>query len=91
MLFCPDYQVVSLEISDIYGDMGIVGMGVLRQNIIEGFFISCRVFDRGIEEMLLQKLQTLSNEPLVGVYRPNEKNCRYADFYPSHGVTIHES
>lgn len=90
MLSSPDYQLVSLKLSDIYGDMGIVGMGVLRQNIIEGFFISCRVFDRGIEEMLLQKLQSLSNEPLAGVYRPNEKNCRYADFYPSHGVTVHE-
>ncbi len=90
MLLNPDYQVVSLEISDIYGDMGIVGMGVLHQNCIEGFMISCRVFDRGLEEVLLQKLQTLSNEPLVGFYQPNDKNKAYANFYPDHGVTIHE-
>lgn len=90
MLSRPDYQVVSLEVTDIYGDMGIVGMGVLHQNCIEGFMISCRVFDRGLEEILLQKLQSLSDAPLTGIYQANDKNKGYADFYADHGVTTDE-
>lgn len=90
MISRPDYQVVSLEVTDIYGDMGIVGMGVLHQNCIEGFMISCRVFDRGLEEILLQKLQSLSDAPLTGIYQANDKNKGYADFYADHGVTTDE-
>ncbi len=90
MLQNPDYQVISLQVSDIYGDMGIVGMGVLHQNRIEGFMISCRVFDRGLEEILLKKLQSLSADPLIGVYRASGKNREYEDFYLNHGVAVDE-
>ena len=44
-----EYRVLSLHASDKYGDMGIVGAAVVRladSPVIEGFFISCRVFGR---------------------------------------------
>lgn len=90
MISSAEYQIIALQVSDIYGDMEIVGMGVLRQNTIEGFILPCRVFDRNFEDILLQKLQSMQDKPLVGIYRKTDKNVAFSDFYLRHGVRSHE-
>ena len=82
--------VLSLSVTDKYGDMGIVGMAVLRGDIIESFMLSCRVFDRALEFVILNKLKEFSKGSLRGIYRPNQKNSHYAEFYPQNGVLIYE-
>ena len=84
----PEYLLFSLSVSDIYGDMGIVGMAVLHGDILEGFMLSCRVFDRDFEQILLNAIKDHANnrEALTGIYRQTDKNARYQDFYQKNGV-----
>lgn len=86
-------QILSLSASDRYGDMGLVGACVLcyeqSQVIIESFFLSCRVFDRGFEEFLLEYIKKLAKgNHLVGVFRETTKNSKYSNFYSTNGVEV---
>ena len=78
--------VLALSVRDKYGDMGLVGMAVVREHVIEAFMLSCRVFDRDLELEMLEKIKECAGTPLRGVYRSNGKNARYADFYRNNGV-----
>ena len=84
----PDYTILSLSVKDKYGDMGIVGMAVLHGTTIEAFMLSCRVFDRDLEYVLLNKIKEHTDLPLCGIYRQTDKNEQFAGFYPSNGVSI---
>ncbi len=88
----PSVSVLALSASDKYGDMGIVGGAVLRKKseaVIESFFLSCRVFERGFEEVLLARLRAeAASLPLKGVLRKTEKNKKYHDFYQRNGVIV---
>ena len=88
MIVNPDYTVLSLSVKDKYGDMGIVGMAVIRQTTIEAFMLSCRVFDRDLEYVLLNEIKARVDAPLCGVYIPTNKNQAVANFYESHGVEV---
>ena len=77
--------IISLT-EDKYGKMGIVGMAVLKEGIIEAFMLSCRVFDRGFEFVLLDALKKASSKTLSGVYVATDKNKRYSRFYTDNGV-----
>lgn len=87
MLADPIYTVLSLAARDKFGDMGIVGMAIAKRNVIEAFMLSCRVFDRGFEYILLNKMKEIINKPLYGIVVLNSKNSRYPDFYLQNGVT----
>ena len=86
------YRVLSLCASDKYGDMGIVGAAVVRLGdspVIEGFFISCRVFGRGFENLLLDEVKRVSPNA-GGTYRRTDKNAQFENFYTENGVTVHD-
>ena len=86
------YRVLSLCASDKYGDMGIVGAAVVRladSPVVEGFFISCRVFGRGFENLLLDEVKRVSPNA-VGTYRRTDKNAQFENFYTENGVTVHD-
>lgn len=89
------YLILALFASDKYGDMGMVGAAIVRRErdytIIENFLISCRVFERGFENILLDKIKQYSKDRcLYGIFVCNEKNIRYQDFYPKNGVLFYE-
>ena len=91
----PTVSIFALSASDKYGDMGIVGGAVLCKRegtaVIESFFVSCRAFDRGFEELLLARLRSAAGDlPLKGILRKTEKNRKYHDFYLRNGVTTCE-
>ncbi len=90
----PAVTVLALSASDQYGDMGIVGGAVLRRGeeaVIEGFYLSCRVFDRGFEEILLSELQAAAgNVLLAGILKKSAKNKNYHNFYQKNGVKVYE-
>ena len=79
-------DIFVLDAADKYGDMGIVGMAVLRDDVIEAFMLSCRVFDRGFEYTLLDAIKSAASGQISGIYTATEKNKRFADFYKSNGV-----
>lgn len=87
----PDYIVISLSVTDRYGDMGIVSAAIVKLDeqlaVIESFYLSCRAFDRGMEEALLNGIRDASGvKNLYGYYRETPKNKRYGDFYARNGV-----
>ena len=88
MLADPGYTVLSLSVRDKYGDMGIVGMAVAHETTIESFMLSCRVFDRDLEYVLLNEIKKHVNSQLYGIYVPTDKNRQIASFYQENGVQL---
>jgi len=83
----PGFTVYSLHVWDKFGDMGIVAMAVVRENgEIESFILSCRVFGRGFESVLLEKIRETTVPALHGIYVPTGKNEYCRNFYKDHGV-----
>ena len=86
-LICDtNYKIFSLSAQDKYGDMGIVGMAIVNQNIIEAFMLSCRVFGRDFEKILINKIKEDLDTLILGVYIRTDKNYSYSDFYKDNGV-----
>lgn len=86
MLESADYAVYTLSASDKFGDMGLVAFAVLHSNVIESFFMSCRVFGRGFEYELIDEIRQNHKDGLVGIYHSTGKNNYCKDFYQNRGV-----
>lgn len=86
LIEAKEYTVFALTAEDVYGDMGIVGMAVVCGKTIETFIISCRVFERNFEEIMLNKITQEIPGLLQGVYKDNGKNSRFANFYQIHNI-----
>ncbi len=87
----PNYHIFCLSAKDRFGDMGIVAMAVLREEaadcVLEGLMVSCRVFGRGFETILLDTVkQAAGTKTLRGRYIKNAKNARYEAYYPDNGI-----
>ena len=85
MLSDRDYSVYNLSTEDKFGDMGLVAMAVVHGNVIESFIMSCRVFGRGFEKKLLNKIESDKGN-IIGLYHPTGKNDYCKDFYKDNGV-----
>lgn len=88
LFYSKDTTILQLSAMDIYGDMGIVGMAVIQGETINAFIISCRVFDRNFENVLLDSILKLSPCPTHGIYVDNVKNRKFSDFFPRNGINI---
>lgn len=87
----PNCKIYSVSIADRLGDMGIIGAALVTaggRNIITNFYLSCRAFGRGAEQVLLNTLKAHCPGRLYGVYRKTEQNKLFADFYTQNGVEI---
>jgi FkbH-like protein len=91
----PGGQAVAVRVRDRFGDAGVVGLALARDEgelcYIDSLLLSCRVIDRGIETALLahlgQQAARQGAKWLVGEYIATKKNSPCADFYSSHGFT----
>jgi FkbH-like protein len=91
----PGGQAVAIRVRDRFGDAGVVGLALARNEgdlcYIDSFLLSCRVIDRGIETALLahlaQNAARMGAKRLVGEYIATKKNAPCTDFYLSHGFT----
>lgn len=87
------YSVYALSACDKYGDMGIVGAAIIQKSnkpVIISFFLSCRVFGRGFEDLLLHKIKSDFPNSLNGIYKKTAKNERFETFYSENGVKVTE-
>ncbi|MDB4470717.1 HAD-IIIC family phosphatase [Deltaproteobacteria bacterium] len=89
-----DKKVFAMNVSDRFGNYGLVGVAIISQlNSAEWFIdtllMSCRVLGRGIEPTFLTRLaeeaQKLGGEKLHGEYRETRRNALVKDLYKSHG------
>lgn len=91
----PGWHVVSLRVRDRYGDHGLVGVAITRDDgdfcEIDTLLLSCRVIGRDIETALLSHLaQSAKNRDLKfmrGWFIPTRKNAPAKEFYAKHGFT----
>lgn len=81
------YSVYKLCAEDKFGDMGLVVMAVVHKNMIESFIMSCRVFGRGFEIEMLNKIKSDCGDEIKGIYLPTGKNNYCKDFYIENGVS----
>ena len=86
MLNNRDYSVYKLCAGDKFGDMGLVAMAVVHGDIIESFIMSCRVFRRGFESKLLNRVLSEYDDDVVGLYHPTGRNEYCVNFYKDSGV-----
>ena len=93
MLSDTTYLVDAFSVTDRYGDYGVTGMAVIRQErnlaIVESFLMSCRIIGRNIEytffDQLIRQLQIRGVVRIRGEYFPTPKNAQVAGFYEALG------
>ena len=96
MLADDGARVLTLRLSDTYGDLGLVCVGILRRAPedarewrIDTFLMSCRVMGRGVEDAFLAfmvgEVKAAGGERLRGEYIPSPKNGIVSDLYPQRG------
>ena len=89
----PGWHVLSLTVRDRFGDHGLVGVAITKDEgdscEIDTFLLSCRVIGRSVETALLSHLAQIAasrkRTQLVGRFIPTKKNAPAREFYPQHG------
>jgi FkbH-like protein len=92
----PECQVLSLKVRDRFGDHGLVGVAVTRNEKetceIDTFLLSCRVIGRSVETALLAHIAhnatSRGYKRLQGWFLPTKKNSPASHFYRQHGFEI---
>lgn len=92
----PNCRVLSIRVRDRFGDHGLVGVAITRDEAgtceIDNFLLSCRVIGRTVETALLSYLAHSAAERgcrhLAGWFLPTKKNAPARDFYSHHGFQL---
>ena len=92
-----DADVVSLTLRDKVGEMGLIGVGILKYDAesahIDTMLVSCRALGREVEDVFLSECLTLAQErgckAAIGYFAPTRKNGQTADFYTRRGFQVH--
>jgi len=87
------WHVLSIKVRDRFGDHGLVGVAITRDEAetceIDTFLLSCRVIGRAVETTLLSHLARVAaargRQRLCGRFVPTKKNAPARDFYALHG------
>lgn len=85
----PDAVVLALRLKDRFGDHGLTStLFAVREGErlrIDSWLMSCRIFSRTAEQMMLRKLVSIAQEmgvsAIVGEYLPTARNVVVADLY----------
>ena len=93
----PEVSVLVVSSKDKYGDNGIIGVIILKnqdQNVyIDSFLMSCRVMGRQIEDVIIDQIAGFYKEKaerLIGKYIPTKKNVPVEKLYERLGFDIVE-
>ena len=88
-------RISLFQISDIYGDHGIVGMFILKEKnkntiFIDTFLLSCRVLGRYLETWMLHSIKKKygKNVDIYAEYIPTEKNILAKKFLENHNFKL---
>jgi predicted enzyme involved in methoxymalonyl-ACP biosynthesis len=82
-----------VRLKDRFADHGMISAIVVRTAAdvwtIEGWVMSCRVLERGVEAAIIGQLTLLAAQAgvreIVGLYRPTPRNGLVRDLYPRLG------
>jgi FkbH-like protein len=94
LLLRPGWRVLAMDVTDRFGEYGLVGVAILRDQgdgtwVIDTLLMSCRVLGRGVEQALLAGVADCARqagvETLRGSYVASSRNGLVADYYPERG------
>lgn len=94
-----DYHVFYARLRDKFGDNGIIGVCIIKENSkfeweIDTYLLSCRVLGRTVETAFLSFIVNVASRESVksihGIYVPTKKNQPASDLYKLHGFKLHE-
>jgi FkbH-like protein len=75
-------SVYAFSVDDKFGSMGVVGVIIVVDNVIDSLLLSCRAFGREIERSMLSVvINHMDNYPVFAHYKPTNKNVMTNDFY----------
>jgi len=91
-----EHMVYALEVSDRFGDHGLVGVAIIHEKDqrwrIDSLLLSCRVMGLSVETAFLQRIYYDAREAgvktLIGEFIPTKKNQPTKDFYSQHGFRL---
>ena len=94
----PAWRLVAVSVADRFGDNGLVGVMMAKQEggalAVDTFLLSCRVIGRTVETAMLARLcaaaRAAGADSLLGVVVPTPKNEPARDVFQRHGFT-HEA
>lgn len=89
-----DADVVTMRLTDRFGDNGIVGLAIVErrgdEHVFDSFMMSCRVLGRTVEQTFMGWLgraaQAAGAKRLVGRYIRTKKNEPFGRFFESWGM-----
>lgn len=88
----PNYRLYSLQLKDRFGDLGVVGAAIIRDETshwhLDNCLMSCRALGRTVEDAFLAYLarQATSNSAeLIGYFSQTEKNAPAHTFLKKYG------
>jgi FkbH-like protein len=89
----PDWSLVTVGVTDRFGDNGIVGIMFARASgtvlLLDTFLLSCRVIGRAVETAMLAHLCDIAEQrgltELAGELIPTAKNMPVRDLFERHG------
>ncbi len=93
----PNYHLHVIRAKDKFGDLGMIGIYLLRDDAqeleIDSFIMSCRALGRGIETAACNTLKTfifdtLGAKRITARFSPTAKNKPAADFFAQQGFEL---
>jgi FkbH-like protein len=79
-------RAFSLQVTDRFGDHGLVGAAVVEADEITGFALSCRVLGMGVEHRFLQAvLETVGGPSILGRIIETPRNNPVRNLYRDNG------
>ena len=95
MILSKNFKVFSLEVKDKFGELGLTGVIIIKEDekeyFIDSFLLSCRILSRKIENKFFNeaiKKLTNKNKKLNAEFIKSMKNEQVKNFYESLGFNI---
>lgn len=85
MLSNPQYQLIYVELSDKFDNYGLISCVIIKDNFIDTWVMSCRVFKRRVEEHVFAFILENTTGSLYSEYKPTAKNGLVKNFYKTLG------
>lgn len=95
----PSYATISVRLSDRFGDHGLIGAAILKQEDdtleIDTLLMSCRVLNRNVEHEIVNEIISIARRKgcatVRGTYIATPKNKMVSALYPSMGFAMLDS
>jgi FkbH-like protein len=93
----PSYSVLSVSVTDKFGDSGLTGVVILAEKegraVIDSFIMSCRIMGRNIEKAIMNYiidfLSMRGVNELIAEYIPTKKNLPVATLFDDVGFNVY--